>query len=184
VTESAGICRGWCLFDTDIGWCGIAWGDAALVGVQLPEHDEAATRRLMQRRFGSREAPPSHWVTEVLRRVRAALAGERDPLLDVPLDMSGLPEFYRKVWDVTRAIPLGRTMSYGEIAAQLGEPGAARAVGQALGRNPFAPIIPCHRVLAAGTGGGGFSAGGGVATKLRLLQIEKAQLGDEPGLFD
>jgi methylated-DNA-[protein]-cysteine S-methyltransferase len=123
-------------------------------------------------------------VTEVLRRVRAALAGGRDAMLDVPLDMSGTPDFYQRVWAITRAIPPGRTMTYGEIAAQLGEPGAARAVGQALGHNPFAPIIPCHRVLAAGTGGGGFSAGGGVATKLRLLQIEQAQLGDEPGLFD
>jgi methylated-DNA-[protein]-cysteine S-methyltransferase len=184
VTESAGICRGWCLFDTAIGWCGIAWGDAALVGVQLPEADEAATRRLMQRRFGAREGPPLDYVSTILARVRTALAGEHDPMLDVPLDMSGTPEFYRRVWDITRAIPPGRTMSYGEIAAQLGEPGAARAVGQALGRNPFAPVVPCHRVLAAHTGGGGFSAGGGVATKLRLLQIEKAQLGNEPGLFD
>lgn len=184
MTESAGACRGWCLFDTEVGWCGIAWGDTALVGVQLPEENEAATRRVMQRRFGSREAPPPQQVTAVLHRVRAALAGERDAMLDVPLDMGGTPEFYQRVWEITRAIPPGRTMTYGEIAAQLGEPGAARAVGQALGRNPFAPIIPCHRVLAAGTGGGGFSAGGGVATKLRLLQIEKAQLGNEPGLFD
>jgi methylated-DNA-[protein]-cysteine S-methyltransferase len=184
VTESAGTCRGWCLFDTQVGWCGIAWGDAALVGVQLPEQDEAATRRVMQRRFGLREAPAPERITAILRRVRAALAGERDAMLDVPLDMSGTPDFYRRVWEITRAIPPGRTMSYGELAAQLGEPGAARAVGQALGHNPFAPIIPCHRVLAANTGGGGFSAGGGVATKLRLLQIEKAQLGNEPGLFD
>jgi methylated-DNA-[protein]-cysteine S-methyltransferase len=184
VTESAGVCRGWCLFHTAVGWCGIAWGDAALVGVQLPEAGEAATRNLMRRRFGAREAPPREDVAAIIQRVRASLEGSRDAMLDVPLDMSGTPEFYRRVWEVTRAIPPGRTLTYGEIAARLGEPGAARAVGQALGRNPFAPIIPCHRVLAAGIGGGGFSAGGGVATKLRLLQIEQAQLGGEPSLFD
>jgi methylated-DNA-[protein]-cysteine S-methyltransferase len=184
VTGSAGICLGWCLFDTDIGRCGIAWGDAALVGVQLPEDDEAATRRVMQRRFGPCEAPPPGRVTAIVARVRAALEGEHDAMLDVPLDMSGTPEFYRRVWEATRAIPPGRTMSYGEMAAALGDPGAARAVGQALGRNPFAPIVPCHRVLAAHTGGGGFSAVGGVATKLRLLQIERARLGNEPGPFD
>lgn len=184
MTESAGICRGWCLFETAIGWCGVAWGDAALVGVQLPERDETATRNLMRRRFGSREAPAPEYVAAIIGRVRALLEGERDAMVDVPLDLSGIPEFYRRVYEITRAIPPGRTLSYGEIARQLGEPGAARAVGQALGHNPFAPVIPCHRVLAARTGPGGFSAGGGVATKLRLLQIEQAQLGNEPGLFD
>jgi methylated-DNA-[protein]-cysteine S-methyltransferase len=184
MTESAGVCRGWCLFHSAIGSCGIAWGDAALVGVQLPEEDEAATRNLMRRRFGAREAPPRPDIAAVIERVRGSLDGSRDAMLDVPLDMSGTPEFYQRVWELTRAIAPGRTSTYGEIAGQLGEPGAARAVGQALGRNPFAPIVPCHRVLAAGSGGGGFSAGGGVATKLRLLQIEQAQLGNEPGLFD
>lgn len=185
MTESTAPCRGWCLFHTTIGWCGIAWGDAALVGVQLPEErGEAATRNVMRRRFGAMEAAAPPFVGQVIRRLREWLQGAPDAMLDVALDMSGIPEFYRRVYEVTRAIPLGRTLSYGEIAARIGEPGAARAVGQALGRNPFAPIIPCHRVLAARTGPGGFSAGGGVATKLRLLQIEKAQLGSEPGLFD
>lgn len=185
MTESTAPCRGWCLFRTAIGWCGIAWGDTALVGVQLPEEGgEVATRHVMRRRFGARESAAPAFVGEVIRRTREWLDGAVDPMLDVPLDLSGIPEFYRRVYEVTRAIPPGRTLSYGEIAAMLGEPGAARAVGQALGRNPFAPIIPCHRVLAARTGPGGFSAGGGVATKLRLLQIEKAQLGNEPGLFD
>jgi methylated-DNA-[protein]-cysteine S-methyltransferase len=120
-------------------------------------------------------------------RIQALLQGAPDDLLDVELDMTNIPEFQQRVYAVTRAIPPGRTLSYGEVgevAARIGEPGAARAVGQALGRNPFAPVVPCHRVLAAGTGAGGFSARGGVATKLRLLQIEQAQLGAEPGLFD
>ncbi len=185
MTESAAFGTGWCLFDTAIGWCGIAWSEAAIVGVQLPDGDEHATGARMRRRFPRvPEATAPATVEAVLDRVRATLDGVHDPLLDVPLDMSGTPEFYQRVWNLARAIPPGRTLSYGEVAAQLGEPGAARAVGQALGRNPFAPIVPCHRVLAARSGAGGFSADGGVVTKLRLLEIEKAQLASERGLFD
>lgn len=185
MTESAAVAAGWCVFDTGIGWCGIAWSEVAIVGVQLPEGDERATRARMRRRFPRvTQASAPGWVAAVIERMRSALQGEHDAMLDVPLDMSGTPQFYQRVWNLTRAIPPGRTLSYGDVAAQLGEPGAARAVGQALGRNPFAPIVPCHRVLAAHSGAGGFSADGGVATKLRLLQIEKAQLGSERGLFD
>jgi len=177
---------GLCVFDTAIGSCGIAWGERGqIVGVQLPQTDEEATRSCMRRRFpGVPESSPSPTVEAVVMRIRRLLEGEPDPLLDVPLDMTGVPAFNRRVYEITRAIPPGRTMTYGEVAARLGEPGAARAVGQALGHNPFAPVVPCHRVLAAGTAAGGFSAEGGVATKLRMLQIEKAQLGSEPGLFD
>jgi len=177
---------GFCLFDTAIGPCGLAWSESAqLVGVQLPQSDEDGTRECMRRRFpGVPQARPVPAVQSVATRIRALLDGERDPLLDVALDMSGVPDFHRRVYEITRAIPPGRTLTYGEVAARLGMPGAARAVGQALGHNPFAPVVPCHRVLAAGTGPGGFSAEGGVATKLRMLQIERAQLGGEPGLFD
>jgi methylated-DNA-[protein]-cysteine S-methyltransferase len=176
---------GFCLFDTAIGPCGLAWGERGIVGAQLPEGDRQATRARMQRRFpGVPEMQPPALVQSVAMRVAALLAGHPDPLLDVALDMAGVSAFHQRVYRVTRAIPPGRTLTYGEIADELGEPGAARAVGQALGHNPFAPIVPCHRVLAARNGGGGFSADGGVATKLRMLQIEKAQLGREPGLFD
>jgi methylated-DNA-[protein]-cysteine S-methyltransferase len=98
--------------------------------------------------------------------------------------MRDVPEFNQRVYAAARAIPPGRTLTYGEVAQQIGEPGAARAVGQALGHNPFAPVVPCHRILAAGNGGGGFSAEGGVATKLRMLQIEHARMGPQPSLFD
>jgi methylated-DNA-[protein]-cysteine S-methyltransferase len=177
---------GFCLFDTAIGWCGIAWcDDGLLAGVQLPQADEQATQACMQRRFpGVPQTSPPAAVDAVVGRICALLEGDRDPLLDVGLDMTGVPAFHQRVYEVTRAIPPGRTMTYGEVAARVGEPGAARAVGQALGHNPFAPVVPCHRVLAAGSGPGGFSAEGGVATKLRMLQIERAQLGSEPGLFD
>jgi len=176
---------GFCVFDTALGWCGIAWGGDGLLGVQLPEGDERATRARMARRFpAAAETVPDARAGHAIARIQALLQGDRDDLLDIELDMTAIPEFQQRVYAVTRAIPPGRTLSYGEVAARIGEPGAARAVGQALGRNPFAPVVPCHRVLAARTGAGGFSAGGGVATKLRLLQIEQAQLGAEPGLFD
>ena len=176
---------GFCVFDTAIGWCGIAWGGAGLLGVQLPEGDEGAARACMARRFAAMaETAPDARAGRAIARIQALLRGAHDDLLDVELDMTNIPGFQQRVYAVTRGIPPGRTLSYGEVAARVGEPGAARAVGRALGRNPFAPVVPCHRVLAAGIGAGGFSAPGGVATKLRLLQIEQAQLGPEPGLFD
>ena len=167
-----------------IGACGIAWGEGVLTGVQLPGPDDLHTRLHMQGRFpGVPEAPPPAFVQAVAARVRALLEGEADAMLDVPLDMAGVPDFHREVYAIARAIPPGRTLTYGDIAARLGDPALARAVGQALGHNPFAPVVPCHRILGAGNSGTGFSATGGVATKLRMLQIEKAQLGDQPGLF-
>lgn len=177
--------QGFCVFDTAIGPCGLAWGVQGIMGVQLPERDREATLARMRRRFpNAPQAQPPASVQSIVERVAALLSGSADALLDVPLDMTDESDFHQRVYRVTRAIPPGRTLTYGEVAEQIGEPGAARAVGQALGHNPFAPIVPCHRVLAARSGGGGFSAEGGVATKLRMLQIERAKFGPEPGLFD
>jgi methylated-DNA-[protein]-cysteine S-methyltransferase len=177
---------GFCIFDTAIGPCGLAWDcDGKVAGSQLPESSEQGTRNRMHRQYPQAvECEPTPAIHSVIQRVRKLLEGQVDPLLDVPLDMTSVPEFNQRVYEVTRAIPPGRTLTYGEVATRIGEPGAARAVGQALGHNPFAPIVPCHRVLAAGQAGGGFSAEGGVATKLRMLQIERARFGNEPGLFD
>ena len=178
--------HGFCLFDTPIGACAIAWTADAIAGVLLPQDEgEPRTRNRMQSQFAAvHETAPPAWIHAVILRIRQLLEGHPDSLSDVPLDMSGVPQFNQRVYAVARAIPPGQTLSYGEVAARLGERGAARAVGQALGSNPFAPVVPCHRILAAGKRSGGFSAGGGVATKLRMLQIEKAELGDGPGLFD
>lgn len=173
------------VFDTAIGPCGIAWSEDAILTCQLPEHDREGTLRRMRRRHpDAAETLPPAWVERVIARVQRLLDGERDDLADVPLDMAGEPEFNRRVYDITRAIPPGRTLTYGEVARRIGEPGSARAVGQALGHNPFAPIVPCHRVLGARNTGVGFSATGGVDTKLKMLEIERAQLGANPGLFD
>lgn len=176
---------GYCLFHTALGACGIAWDERALLGVQLPEATDAAGHARMRRRFPelAQGMPPS-WVEAAMRRIQALLQGTRDDLLDLPLQMAGVPPFNQRVYAMSRAIPPGSTLTYGEVARRLGDPGAARAVGQALGHNPFAPVVPCHRVLAARNASGGFSAEGGVTTKLRMLEIERAQLGPEPGLFD
>lgn len=175
---------GFCLFDTAIGACGIAWTQDALAAVQLPEADEDGTRRRLLRATGELpEAAPPEFVRAAIARIQALLQGEHDDLCDLPLDLEGLPAFHRKVYEATRAIPPGEVLTYGEVARRVGEPGASRAVGQALGRNPFAPVIPCHRVLAAGGRSGGFSAEGGAQTKLRMLEIEKARFDGEPGLF-
>ena len=177
--------HGFALFDTAIGRCGIAWGARGVVGVQLPEAREVETRARLLRRFpDAREAPPPPDVQRAIDGIVALLRGEASDLSAVALDMERVPPFDRRVYELARTIPPGATLSYGEIAARLGAPDAARAVGQALGRNPFALVVPCHRVLAAGGQLGGFSANGGVTTKLRLLAIEGAQPGRQLPLFD
>jgi methylated-DNA-[protein]-cysteine S-methyltransferase len=166
---------GFTLFDTTLGRCGIAWSGRGVIGVQLPEGSEIATRARLRRRFpAAREAPPPPEVQRAIDGIVALLHGEPSALDDVALDMAGVPPFDRRVYEVARTIPAGGTLSYGEVAKRLGAPGAARDVGQALGRNPFAIIVPCHRVLAAGGKIGGFSARGGVSTKRRLLAAEGA----------
>jgi methylated-DNA-[protein]-cysteine S-methyltransferase len=171
------------LFETVLGHCGLAWRGDVVTGVQLPEADEAATRLKMQRRFPDAPeaaAPPA--MATAMSAIAASLRGEAVDLSAIPLDMTSVPAFHQRVYAVALAIPAGSTLTYGEIAAQLGERGAARAVGQALGRNPFAPVVPCHRVLGASGKGTGFSAGGGLATKFRMLQSELAHA-TEPDLF-
>lgn len=155
--------------------------------MQLPEADEAATRARMVGRFpncGEAESPPH--VQEAMESIAALLQGTpREPtdLTHLVLDTDGVPPFHQRVYALARQIPPGQTRTYGELAREMGEPGAARAVGQALGHNPFAPVVPCHRILAAGGRSGGFSATGGVNTKLRMLVAERAQF-NGPGLFD
>jgi len=172
------------LFETAIGVCGIVWTARGIAGVQIHDGSERATRARLVRRFaGAQEATPPEKVQRAIDGVVQLLRGEKRDLSDVTLDVDRLPEFNRKVYDVARTIPAGETMTYGEIAARLGDILLARDVGQALGQNPIPLIVPCHRVLAAGGKSGGFSAPGGVVSKLRLLTIEGAQP-NGPTLFD
>jgi methylated-DNA-[protein]-cysteine S-methyltransferase len=172
------------LFDTAIGRCGIAWNDYGLVGVQLPHADEAATRRRMNQRYpNGREALPPAVVQHAVEGITALLRGEARDLTDIIIDNRHTPSFNAQVYAVTRTVPPGATITYGEIAERLGDRSLARDVGQALGENPCPIVMPCHRVIAAGGKTGGFSASGGVVTKLRLLTIEGAQP-NGPMLFE
>jgi methylated-DNA-[protein]-cysteine S-methyltransferase len=181
---------GLALFDTDIGRCGIAWGDHGLLGVQLPEATEARTlSRLAQKAPRAREvAMPDH-VRQACDAMAELLRGAARDLTFVAVDMEQVPAFNRSVYDIARTIAPGETLTYGDIATRLGDKLLSRAVGKALGENPFPIVIPCHRVLAANGKTGGFSANGGVATKFRMLAIERARIAshaseDAPMLFD
>ncbi|KXF79526.1 cysteine methyltransferase [Paramesorhizobium deserti] len=178
--ESLGITS----FETAIGPCAIAWGGKGIVGVQLPEATAAATRARLLKRFPlaqERTAPAS--ILDVIDRIVALLEGERVDLSEAPLDMEGLPALHRQVYEIALEIPPGETMTYGAIARRIGDVSLSQAVGQALGKNPFPVVVPCHRVLGSGGKTGGFSANGGAETKLRILTIERAKTSDEPDLF-
>ena len=173
------------LFDTAIGICGIEWGPRGINGLQLPMGSGEKTRgRIRQRHGDIAEAAPTDEVQRAIDRIVKLLAGERDDLTDIALDLDGVPEFNRGVYDIARTIPPGQTMTYGDIAKRLGGVQLSRDVGQALGRNPCPIVVPCHRVLAAGQKPGGFSARGGVDTKLKMLAIEGAAVNYTPSLFD
>jgi methylated-DNA-[protein]-cysteine S-methyltransferase len=181
MAEETAVC--FTLFDTAIGRCAMAWSVRGIVGIELPGRDDGAMRaRLLRRHPGAREAAPPADVSRAIDGIVALVAGEPHDLADVVLDLSGVPEFNRRVYAVARTIKPGATLTYGAIAAQLGEPDA-RGVGEAMGQNPCPIIVPCHRVVAAGGKTGGFSAPGGAATKRRLLAIEGASA-EAPTLFD
>jgi methylated-DNA-[protein]-cysteine S-methyltransferase len=173
------------IFDTAIGPCGIVWGERGVTGVQLPMGTEEKTRKRIHQRNGDvPEAEPPAEVRHAIDGMIELLAGKPNDLSDVALDLDGVPEFNRGVYDIARKIPPGQTVTYGDIARKLGGVELSRDVGQALGRNPFPIVVPCHRVLAAGNKPGGFSANGGVVTKLKMLAIEGAAVNHTPSLFD
>ena len=173
------------IFDTAIGPCGIVWGERGITGVQLPMGTEEKTRKRIHQRSGEvSEAEPPAEVRRAIDGMIELLAGKPNDLADVVLDLDGVPEFNRGVYDIARKIPPGQTMTYGDIAKKLGGVELSRDVGQALGRNPCPIVVPCHRVLAAGNKPGGFSANGGVVTKLKMLAIEGAAVNHTPSLFD
>jgi methylated-DNA-[protein]-cysteine S-methyltransferase len=172
------------IFETAIGACGVVWGKRGLLGVQIPEANERATRARLQKRFPlATEAAPPPDVQNAIDGMIALLRGERRDLADIAIDNDGVPEFNTRVYAIVRNVPPGQTITYGEIAEKLGDKLLARAVGQAMGENRCPIVMPCHRVLAASGKSGGFSAAGGVVTKLKLLTIEGAQPGG-PTLFE
>ncbi|MBX7169329.1 MAG: methylated-DNA--[protein]-cysteine S-methyltransferase [Pirellulales bacterium] len=173
------------IFDTPIGACGVIWGERGITGVQLPMGSEDKTRsRIHQRNGDVPEAVPPTEVMHAIDAMKELLAGKPNDLAEIVLDLDGVPEFNRGVYDIARKIPPGQTLTYGDIAKKLGGVELSRDVGQALGRNPCPIVVPCHRVLAAGNKPGGFSANGGVVTKLKMLAIEGAVVNHTPSLFD
>jgi methylated-DNA-[protein]-cysteine S-methyltransferase len=165
--------RAYTIFDTAIGRCAIAWGQAGIVGVQLPETREIETRRrLFQHYPEAREGRPPPNSEAAIEGIVALLRGEIADFSDVTLDMGGIHVFDQRVYQITRWIARGETVTYNDVAARLGTPSAVRSVAQALGRNPFVVIVPCHRVLEAGGYADRMSAHAGLISKRRLLSIE------------
>jgi O-6-methylguanine DNA methyltransferase len=174
----------YCLFETPIGACGIAWhqaadsnSQAAVTHVQLPEATPQATESRIAGKSGASQpgAPPQE-IAEVIEKIRKHLQGEVQDFRNVGLDLQNVGPFFREIYEATRKIPAGQTRTYGEIAKAVGQPAAAQEVGQAMAKNPVPIIVPCHRVAAAGGKLGGFSAPGGLATKAKLLAIEGARV--------
>jgi methylated-DNA-[protein]-cysteine S-methyltransferase len=158
-------------FETAIGTCGVDWSERGITQVLLLDAGRSA-----------REDAPT-WVRQVVDDMIALLAGELRDLRAVALDDDRVDEFGRRVYAATREVGPGETATYGEIARAIGEPGAARAVGAALGANPFPILVPCHRILAASGALHGFSAPGGIVTKRRMLEIERAPGFTQTSLF-
>jgi methylated-DNA-[protein]-cysteine S-methyltransferase len=177
--------RGYTIFDTMIGRCGIAWGDSGVIGVQLPEAREIETRRRLFRLYpGARELRPPLNIKIAIEGIVTLLRGEAADLCEVTLDMTGIPAFNARVYGFTRTIPRGETRSYGEVASGLRASGAVHSVTQAIARNPFMIVVPCHRVLEAGGYADGISPNGGTISKRRLLSIEGANMTFSKTLFD
>lgn len=183
-TTNNPVGSGYALFDTAIGRCALVWRGGLVAGAALPEATDEEARASLARRFpGAVEADPPPFAADVIARITALLAGAEPDLGGIRLDLDG-SAFERNVWRAARRIPRGEVRTYGDIARDVGAPGAAQAVGIALGRNPAPILVPCHRVLAADGRSGGFSAPGGVATKFRILEIEGARRPGEPELFE
>jgi methylated-DNA-[protein]-cysteine S-methyltransferase len=170
------------IFDTAGGSCGIAWSDIGISRFQLPAHDADATEKSLRRRLtGARQGAPTTLVTETIEAVKLYFEGHNVDFTAIELDLGGQSEFFGRIYAAARRIGWGQTTTYGGLARDIGAgPETARAVGQAMATNPIPLIIPCHRVLAAGGKVGGFSAPGGSASKIRMLELEGVPLAPAP----
>jgi methylated-DNA-[protein]-cysteine S-methyltransferase len=169
------------VFETAAGFCGIAWNDVGITRFQLPAKSAEATERLVRRRLPSAEpGEPPPTVAAAIAAAQRYFAGEETDFSGFTLDLDEQLPFFRQIYVAARRVGWGRTTTYGTLAKELGAgPESARDVGQAMAENPVALIIPCHRVLAAGGKVGGFSAPGGAAAKIRMLELEGVHLEPE-----
>ncbi|MGJ5176073.1 methylated-DNA--[protein]-cysteine S-methyltransferase [Bradyrhizobium oligotrophicum] len=173
------------IFDTALGRCGIVWSDAGITGVQLPEAREIETRRRLFRQFPeAREQRPCSNVELAIEGISAALRGRDVDFSEVVLDLGGVTPFNQRVYDAIRAIPRGQTRSADQLAAGLHVPGALNSLAQALTKNTFVLIVPCHRVRDIGNGLDKPSPNSGSISKRRLLSLEGARSHAGLTLFD
>lgn len=175
---------GFNIFPTIVGFCGIAWREGHIIGVQIAEEDSAFTHMRLLERFpdGTLQKTPD-FVTSAIRQIGELLSGDTVDFSTTPLAMHNLPDLNRQVYEIILKVPAGQTTTYGAIAREIGDVSLSQAVGYALGKNPFPIIVPCHRVLGANGKVGGFSANGGTRTKMQLLNIERARTSEMPDLF-
>jgi len=162
------------IFETASGFCGIAWNNVGITRFQLPTRSAAAAERILLRRVpGAEPGVPISEVAEAVAAVKRYFEGEETDFSGFKLDLGVQDPFFKRIYAAARRVGWGQTTTYGTLANELGAgPEAARDVGQAMAKNPVALIIPCHRVLAAGGKIGGFSAPGGSAAKIRMLELE------------
>ncbi len=177
--------RGTRLFNTAIGRCGVAWIGDAVSAVQIPESSDDVTlgRLTAKGNAPATSSRPPASIVSAIEAMSALLEGEVVDLNFIDIELGSPPAFEAAVWEITRTIPVGSSLTYGQVAKQMGQPGAARSVGRALGANPCPIVVPCHRVLGADGSMVGFSASGGIETKRRMLLIERCPA-VPPSLFD
>jgi methylated-DNA-[protein]-cysteine S-methyltransferase len=177
--------RAYAIFDTAIGRCGIVWSNSGVVAVQLPEAREIDTRRrIFQVHPEAREQAAPINAELAIEGILALLQGSDPDFSDVSLDASGVPAFNRRVYEYACTNPRGETRTYHDIAKALGASGAAHSVAQAISRKPYMIIVPCHRVLEAGSYADRISPYGGVISKRRLLALEGAHPIESKTLFE
>jgi methylated-DNA-[protein]-cysteine S-methyltransferase len=177
--------RNYAIFDTGIGRCGIVWSEAGIAAVQLPEAREIDTRRRLFRLYPeAREMRPPTMVEVAMEGTDALLRGRDADLSDVTLDVRGISAFNQRVYELTRGIPRGETRTYNEIASMMRRTGAAYSVAEAIAKNPFMVIVPCHRVLEAGHYADKISPFGGTISKRHLLSLEGTRPVASKTLFD
>lgn len=172
------------LFDTEIGVCGIAWRDDVVTATVLADRTPDATERKLARLSGGKTGEPPDVIRRAIKLIKDLLTKGTADLSEIQCDFAGMEPFAASVLKAARTIPPGETTTYGKIAEGLGDIRLSRAVGHALGHNPFPIIVPCHRIIGADDKMVGFSAHGGIELKLRLLEIEGARIGATRGLFD
>jgi methylated-DNA-[protein]-cysteine S-methyltransferase len=171
-------------FSTDLGFMALATFDGEVVGLAFGHAAAGGAKKSLEKFHARQDARQlnralqetaghdSVFHNRVVQLLERFAAGEEVDFDDVPIDMAGMTDFQKRVVAVCRAIPWGETVSYGELAAQVGHAGAARAVGTVMRKNRVPLIVPCHRVLASGGSLGGYSAPAGLAMKRRLLELE------------